>query len=107
MGRFPLLRNTVSEGSSNCWPRIYLTVAGFLQSYFFHVLLLSQFSLSLSLPQKKTHGVLTAFPQSVDQVLLNECKPKCTIPHRVIARSTKCMDGVSEQSLYLVSVVEC
>lgn len=52
--------------------------------------------------QKRTQGLLTAFPQSMDQVLLKEYKPRCTLPHRVIARKTKCMDGINLQSVYLV-----
>ncbi|CAM9772077.1 unnamed protein product, partial [Ectocarpus fasciculatus] len=51
---------------------------------------------------KKTEGTLTAFPESRDQVLLKEYKPRCTLPHRVIARRTKCMDGITLQSIYLV-----
>lgn len=54
--------------------------------------------------QKKTEGTLTAFPESKDQVLLKEFKPRCTLPHRVIARRTKCMDGITLQSMYLVGV---
>ncbi|CAM9375670.1 unnamed protein product, partial [Discosporangium mesarthrocarpum] len=51
---------------------------------------------------KRTLNQPTAYPTSVDKVLVNEHAPKCTVPHRIIAEKNICMDGINNLSVYLV-----